>query len=346
MNKTLGILLLFTTLLLSSCSEEEFYEKEILESTESINNPNDDITSDDISDKDPVDDESQDDGPTQNTRLFNDIQDSFTQQEGNNKIDILWVIDNSGSMGDEQLALAQNFEFFIEDFINKNIDFKMAITTTDDKLVSNSLTELTSQKLQEDENQFKTSFKNMIKVGTSGSGQERGLWAAETFTNNYAHTFFRSDAYYIVVYVSDESDQSSETTSHYLQNLRSWKNNESLVRAYSIVNMDSTPSNNSYIQVGFERYKAMADETNGYAVDIRDDFFGTLLTMGEDIAQLSLSFVLSQTVNEIDSLEVLVDGVQVTTGWIFDPLSNAIVFEQNSIPSSGANIVVNYKVEQ
>lgn len=358
MKKTLGIILVSTTFLLTSCSDEEFYEKEILESSESTNSPIDDSLSDSTGDSptndtNSVDEDSTNDNGTNddtndgsNTTVYIDAQDSFTQQEGNNKIDILWVIDNSGSMGNEQAALAQNFEFFIEDFINKNVDFKMAITTTDDKLVADSLNELTSEKLLENEDKFKSNFKEMIKVGTNGSGQERGLWAAEKFTNGYAESFFRSDAYYIVVYVSDEADQSVETTDHYLQNLKEWKDTESLVRAYSIVNMDTTASTNKYIEVGFERYKAMADNTNGYAVDIKNDFFQTLLTMGEDIAQLSLSFVLSETVTQINSVEVIVDGVTVTAGWIFDPLSNAVVFEEGSSPSSGADIKVNYKVEQ
>ena len=41
------------------------------------------------------------------------------------------LIDNSGSMRDEQRALGDNFEAFINEFVKKDIDFKMAITTTD-----------------------------------------------------------------------------------------------------------------------------------------------------------------------------------------------------------------------
>lgn len=47
------------------------------------------------------------------------------------KIDIVWVIDNSLSMYDEQEALANNFDSFINGFIQKHFDFKMAITTID-----------------------------------------------------------------------------------------------------------------------------------------------------------------------------------------------------------------------
>ncbi|MEO0335303.1 MAG: hypothetical protein AAF202_02860 [Pseudomonadota bacterium] len=49
----------------------------------------------------------------------------------NTRIDILWVIDNSGSMNTSQTQLASNFQSFIEDFETKNFDFQMAVTTTD-----------------------------------------------------------------------------------------------------------------------------------------------------------------------------------------------------------------------
>ncbi|MFN8845821.1 MAG: hypothetical protein ACK5W9_03130, partial [Bdellovibrionales bacterium] len=46
-------------------------------------------------------------------------------------IDILWVIDNSGSMNSSQTNLASNFGAFIQDFITLNYDFRMAVTTSD-----------------------------------------------------------------------------------------------------------------------------------------------------------------------------------------------------------------------
>ena len=47
------------------------------------------------------------------------------------KLDVLFVVDNSGSMKASQSALAQNFPIFINYFKTKGYDFKIAITTTD-----------------------------------------------------------------------------------------------------------------------------------------------------------------------------------------------------------------------
>ena len=48
-----------------------------------------------------------------------------------NKIDILWVIDNSNSMCEEQDALTANFETFIDGLSAINADFRLAVITTD-----------------------------------------------------------------------------------------------------------------------------------------------------------------------------------------------------------------------
>ena len=45
-------------------------------------------------------------------------------------VDILWVIDNSGSMCEEQEALRQNFNAFVQDLAARQVDFQMGVTTT------------------------------------------------------------------------------------------------------------------------------------------------------------------------------------------------------------------------
>lgn len=47
------------------------------------------------------------------------------------KMDILWVIDNSGSMQPYQAELQAQFQNFITEFVGNDYDFRMAVTTTD-----------------------------------------------------------------------------------------------------------------------------------------------------------------------------------------------------------------------
>ena len=54
--------------------------------------------------------------------------------ESQRKVDILFVIDNSGSMGEEQAALAANFQAFVGALEAEDVDadYRIGITTTDD----------------------------------------------------------------------------------------------------------------------------------------------------------------------------------------------------------------------
>lgn len=68
-------------------------------------------------------------------RTFSVLSDSEVYEQSKStaapKIDILWVIDGSGTMANHQENLGTNFGNFINKFVSKNIDFRMAITSTD-----------------------------------------------------------------------------------------------------------------------------------------------------------------------------------------------------------------------
>ena len=136
----------------------------------------------------------------------------FTQEGsgGNRPIDILWVIDNSGSMGDDQVRLGNNFEVFINQFAgqNQNTDFRMMITSAapgdgKDYLAGKTLD---GQFLKLNHQNFIDTFKSAIKV-PGANGKECGLKASFEYLKNRA-SFFRPDAFFIAIYVSDENDHS------------------------------------------------------------------------------------------------------------------------------------------
>lgn len=53
------------------------------------------------------------------------------QQNRRNTVDVLLVVDNSGSMIEEQEKLASNFEAFISHFAAVDVDFRIGVVTTD-----------------------------------------------------------------------------------------------------------------------------------------------------------------------------------------------------------------------
>jgi hypothetical protein len=49
----------------------------------------------------------------------------------NNKVDIVWMVDGSGTMANHQSNLATNFGDFITEFTTKSIDYRMVVASTD-----------------------------------------------------------------------------------------------------------------------------------------------------------------------------------------------------------------------
>ncbi len=289
-------------------------------------------------------------GSTTGGVSYQDVTENFSQSASETKkLDIMWVIDNSGSMADEQADLGANFDSFITQFINKNVDFKMGITTTDTssntkkgKMVTGSDTKLTSAAAAASPSTFMSDFKNLVKVGISGSGSEMGLMATEGFMEKYATgatPFIRPEAYLAVVILSDEEDQSPKSVAAYTEYLKSFKANAGLVKIYSIVNAKNVNTGGNTI--GHARYELASNQTAGVMSDIMDDFDDVLLEMGDSIVNLLDSFALAAD-PVAGSLKVFVNGVE-SSNYTFDAPSRSIKFTQGNLPPVGAQVKVTYK---
>jgi hypothetical protein len=272
-------------------------------------------------------------------------KDQFVQNSSQTgKVDILWVVDNSGSMGDEQNALARNFDTFIQEFIQKNIDFKMAITTTDpytgnDGRIIGNPNALTSQAAANDQSSFMSDFRSMIRVGTNGAGSERGLRTSRNALRNHLTNWVREDAFLVIVYVSDEEDQSVNPTNVYIDFLKGLKRQEGLVKAYSIVTKART--HKRWETVG-QRYVDVSDATGGQSADIHQDFYTTLRDFGGTIVDLLDTFPLSGIPVNAD-IEITMNGNAMPMGWSYDSTSRVVRFDQNAIPSEGSIVIAYYQ---
>ncbi|MBK25815.1 MAG: hypothetical protein CME70_17580 [Halobacteriovorax sp.] len=338
-----------------SCQEQEFYEKEFLEGV-GVEKPtpnNDDGNTGDVDpnvdpDVDPDPNVDPDPDPDPGICGGGELQnasDTFNQNTGQaQKVDILWVIDNSGSMTEEQQSLASNFDTFIQDFITKEIDFKMAITTTDPRDAHNgnmvgNPDDLTSAAAKADEAKFLNDFSNYVQVGINGYGREKGFQTSASFMTKYP-TFVREDALLVVVYLSDEEEQSSGSVSDYLQGFQSLKANAGMFKAFSIVMLPTDTAQNQWETVG-SRYIELAEQSGGTASSIQEDFHTVLGDMGGTIVNLLTSFPLSGVPANAD-ITVEVDGTVKEDGWHYDEVTRSIVFDNGHIPDAGSIVIVYY----
>lgn len=178
-------------------------------------------------------------GCNKSTDSFSLLKDSadFKQQAVfvPKKIDVLWVVDNSGSMETSQANLASNFQSFIGRFNQKNYDFHMAVTVTDawekefnlpstkSRIKDGAVLQKTPTRIETHSGVFvmdkntpnlSSIFETNIKQGTLGNGDERAFDSfKQTLMDPWNVNFRRPDAFLAVIIVSDEEDFSASSTS-------------------------------------------------------------------------------------------------------------------------------------
>ncbi|HXH31367.1 MAG TPA: hypothetical protein VNJ01_11185 [Bacteriovoracaceae bacterium] len=270
------------------------------------------------------------------------VTESFIQTDTKD-LEILWVIDNSGSMQDEQAAVASNLSKFANSFVNKDINFTMAITTTDDVpagvLVNGSDT-LTSDYARSDAAGFLADFQDMIQVGITGSYRESSLLAITSYAKNYPH-MIKEDAYLAVVILTDEEDSSPLAVSQYVNELKALKKNAGLVKIFTICDVNKT-NTQSGTDVGCVKDAEASRLTNGVVSDIRGNFSGILTSMGDNLANIVDSFALAHK-PVLASLRVFVGGDLVPADqYSYNDATGSIRFVGQA-PAVGAEVKVVYR---
>ena len=161
----------------------------------------------------------------------------------NVKVDVLWVVDNSGSMETSQDNVAANFQSFIDKFQSTNFDYQIAVTNTgawraefdNDPSLSrfrdgDGVTSTGITVIKPDTPDLEQTFITNIKQGITGNADERGwqsLRAALSNQDNLAEPFPRPDAILAVIILTDEDDFSHDGTAN-VQNLPDPYNNPDL----------------------------------------------------------------------------------------------------------------------
>jgi hypothetical protein len=298
--------------------------------------------------------------------------DTFTQEPPAN-VDILWVIDNSPSMREEQEETARRFEDFISNLEETNIDFHLGVITTD-LLPENPNAALLlgdPPVITQNTPNYVTEFQDRVQVGIDGSDMEMGLEAAyealtEPLVSGPNAGFLRADSVLSIIVLSDENDCSDRGAlpagadqydcyelanllvppADYVEGFRELKDESDNVFLSAIVGPDvvencpdSTPGT---------RYLKVADNTGGIRGNICDqDFTGIMDELGLSVSGVRTSFLLTNT-PVLDTIEVRVNDVQVIedeeNGWTFDETTLYLTFHGKSIPARGTTIHVTYDI--
>jgi hypothetical protein len=295
-------------------------------------------------------------------------------QAPNNEVDILWVVDDSYSMAEEQATLAAGFASFGDELEISGTDFHIGVITT-----SFEYTNPLRGALQGDPpfltfaDDFETEFQERATaVGVEGSDKEKGLeaasWAvspAMTAPNGVNAGFIRSTAQLLIVVVSDEEDCSDNGALEGQSPEACYTEDDQLIPVIEIVeelqDLKEDPSRVtvSAIVGQFDpqcpevwhgsRYITAAQLTGGYNGDICEaNWNGMLAQMGLHAVGIRDAFKLDLGA-QMDTIEVLVnDGTVVkseTDGWTYDPRTWYVTFHGAAVPPRDAVITITYVVD-
>jgi len=134
-------------------------------------------------------------------------------QAASPKVDVLWIVDNTGSMAEEQAALAEGFGAFIEALDAHALAYQVGVITTDmtaDAGLLQGNPWIITPELDDPESAFAAA----VDVGTESVGDEAGLAAlvaalSEPLRSGDNRGFRRPDAVLHAIAVSDADDASA-----------------------------------------------------------------------------------------------------------------------------------------
>jgi hypothetical protein len=286
------------------------------------------------------------------------VQDRFTQLAGP-KVDILWVIDNSCSMYDEQARLIDNLSEFIAFADAQNADYQMGVIVTDSRSPEAGKLEFCyphPRIIRHDYTDREDAFRCLFEVGVNGSYIEAGLGAAmralqralrvnDDPVRNPNIGFLRDDASLAIVAMSDEDDQSLESDDLLLRFFQTIKTN-TRTSLHAIAGPVSEPCITRRAASGY-RYHWMAQEMGGLFQNIcQENWEPVLRNLGLNVFVPLEEWQLSQPADPL-SITVSVAGQPVVWdaqhGYTYDAGNNTLQFHGAAVPQPGQEIVVDYQ---
>lgn len=276
--------------------------------------------------------------------MADSIHEQTFEQDLYEAVDVLWVVDNSGSMTDDLEIVARNFSAFIQVFIDLGLDWQMGVVTTDmdnpdysGKLVGPYLTPTSPDVVGE--------FIDQIDLGSGGSATELGFEATQAaltapLIDGHNAGFMREHAALATIVISDEDNSSFMSASSFVGWYEGLKTDAEMTTFNAICE-------GIFFSCG--KYAEAADTSGGITGDIAaTDYASVLESISYTAAGMTVSFDLDNEPSDLGRMTVTVDGVEVAqdldNGWTYDTLDQSITFHGTSIPAPGSTGSIAYPV--
>lgn len=278
----------------------------------------------------------------------------------NNKVDIIWVVDDSSSMKQHQQKLAAEVSSMVTKLNELKMDYRMVVTTTSvgngfaggkyigsPAVLTNGTAGLVSQ------------LQTRLVSGEMGSDKEQGLLSlqnllSDSYITGVGQGFHRDESLLLINVLSDEDDQTDGTSASvelalknrleqlkkpFRPNVGGWMVNFIGVK-------DTTCKNPFGMSPIGTRYLDLAAASNGKSFSIceaslKDAVAGLQARILEIITDYPLA-----SVPNLDTVRVTMNGVVIPrsnlNGWDYVPALKVIRFYGTAIPSADVTVKVDY----
>lgn len=282
----------------------------------------------------------------------------------NNKVDLLFVVDNSKSMLQYQQRLAAKVSDMVDTLNSLGMDYRIGVTTS--TMAKNS-DYASARKLVGSPVYLTAANINLLPdriiVGESGSDLERSLDAMRLVTStDFTGQFLRSDALFSVIFISDEVDQSSEFGNpnnddfvNYLNTrkplftdgTRGW-----IANYIGILTNQSCDNLGGHVSIGTQ-FTKLVDASKGVKSSIcAADLSSAVQNIKARIISQLTSYRFKDVPNK-STIAVTVGGRAISEdaadGWTLETETNGsatiylLKFHGSAIPAASEQVIVKYK---
>jgi hypothetical protein len=273
----------------------------------------------------------------------------------NTQVDILWVIDNSGSMSTIQQNVISNTSIFLQEFDKKGgIDWKMGLLSTDQDerpyLGLNSRAGFNSRS----PNRVSTFVSAVSSLGINGSYTEKTFTPVMNRLNS-KNQFIRKNAMLVIISVTDVREQSQASSPEFIEFLTNLKGGDiSKAKFYGVYSAKDfgCRGEDSYWTYSSSKYEQVVVATGGSVFAACAADFGTKLTSmaKEIISYLQNSKIMLKKLPKTETIKIFYKGVPLPGGlqsnggmWYYDVEDNAIVFYNlDFAPGSQEDIQISF----
>ena len=252
-------------------------------------------------------------------------------------VDLMFVVDQSGSMDDDQRSLATNFNRFITQLSGYTTGWRIIVVNAYDGCNNSGI-------LTESTPDYEGKFETAVKEGSQSEWEnqgESGLYVSwmglkMTPSGKCNDGFMRDDALLHMIVVTDERDQAPQPWSYYVEEYERIKGDPDMVKISAIAG--DVPGGCGMAEPATGLYEAVS-AMGGVFLSICSDW-GTNVDDLADASVPQTTYELSHTPNP-DTIVVEVNGTQRNSGWHYDSASNHVVFDSN-YPEGGDVVEITY----